>query len=363
MFLLCVVMSVDGFVDDQNITDTLAGLAGHSDLEDLYGEDGQSLQGLLNWAIENSDPEILRQQAESFEKGKMTEEELDMSRMDVQELMDMMYTQTSETDLLKEALAYLKDGGLTEEEHSSVLLAIQVLVEPIDNANDLKALDGIDIIVAYLDKGENLATLAAYVLGTAASNNPKFQNDLVESNPDVFKKLLQMASKYSLEGASKALYALSALVGNSVELRALFYTEGGLNALHKLLARKNLAPTLVKKCLGFLADLLYIDQMQIQDKDLIEIVLSLVGHEDLDIKEKAMQLAILLRETKGSKEIMDTLDLGEKLAGAQSELQKLLSENEEDTYILDLIELLEVLLSKPREDAEQPQAPPSHDEL
>ncbi|GMH38476.1 hypothetical protein BSKO_06360 [Bryopsis sp. KO-2023] len=352
---VCVASIVHGRNSEENVTDVLAGL----NLDDSE----QSLQGLLNWAIENSDPEVLRQQAESFERGEMSQEELDMSRMDVKELMDMMASQPSETDLLKEALAYLKDGGLTEEEHSSVLLAIQVLVEPIDNANDLKALDGIDIIVAYLDKGESLATLAAYVLGTAASNNPKFQNDLVGSHPDVFKTLIEMTQRYSLEGASKALYALSALVGNYAELRAMFYTNGGLNALHKLLGRKNLAPALVKKSLAFLTDLLYEDQIKIQDEDLIEAVISLIDHEDLDIKEKAITLSILLNSTEGSMEIMEKMDLGEKLAGARSELQKRLSLDEEDLFVSDLIALLDVLLTDPDPTDNTPPQAPSHEEL
>jgi len=60
-------------------------------------------------------------------------------------------------------------------------------------APDMKVLGGIPPVVEQLEAQEgNLRALAAYVLGTAASNNPHFQNDLLELYPDIFSRLRQV---------------------------------------------------------------------------------------------------------------------------------------------------------------------------
>lgn len=57
---------------------------------------------------------------------------------------------------------------------------------------DLKALDAIGVLVSFLEKGAPLDGQAAYAIGTAASNNPKFQTDIAMSNPEVFDQLVKV---------------------------------------------------------------------------------------------------------------------------------------------------------------------------
>jgi hypothetical protein len=56
---------------------------------------------------------------------------------------------------------------------------------------DLRVLGGLGPLVAALTDVE-LRSQAAQVLGVAASNNAKFQADLIEEQPDVFVLLLQV---------------------------------------------------------------------------------------------------------------------------------------------------------------------------
>lgn len=60
-------------------------------------------------------------------------------------------------------------------------------------AADLEAIHGIEPLVAALD-GDNadIRAAAADVLGTAASNNVRVQQDVADIRPDIVQKLLQV---------------------------------------------------------------------------------------------------------------------------------------------------------------------------
>jgi hypothetical protein len=58
---------------------------------------------------------------------------------------------------------------------------------------DLKAVHGIEPLVAALDSDNtNIRAAAADVLGTAASNNVRVQQDVADVRPDIVQKLLQV---------------------------------------------------------------------------------------------------------------------------------------------------------------------------
>lgn len=84
-----------------------------------------------------------------------------------------------------------------------------------------------------------LQAAAAYVLGTAASNNPPFQATLLEQHPQTVAALLQIVhgpNRYASssdkeakeEATNAALYAVAAMVRVHVGARALFYAAGGM---------------------------------------------------------------------------------------------------------------------------------------
>lgn len=59
-------------------------------------------------------------------------------------------------------------------------------------AADLGVLDGIDPLVQLLDGTPQIQAATAYVLGTAASNNIKFQQQLLAAHPGVVAQLLKV---------------------------------------------------------------------------------------------------------------------------------------------------------------------------
>lgn len=48
------------------------------------------------------------------------------------------------------------------------------------------------MLVTFLEKGAPFDGQAAHAIGTAASNNPKFQNDIALSNPEAFEQLVKV---------------------------------------------------------------------------------------------------------------------------------------------------------------------------
>ena len=57
---------------------------------------------------------------------------------------------------------------------------------------DLQSLDGIACLVDQLTSSDERASLAAHVIGVAASNNPTFQNHLLVADPEILSKLIKV---------------------------------------------------------------------------------------------------------------------------------------------------------------------------
>ena len=136
---------------------------------------------------------------------------------------------------MKAALLHLTATDSTDADKVDALLRLRDLVRPIDNANggccplckcthakqrlkeihassvgsnctpglssprtaaDLKAVHGIEPLVAALDSDNtDVRAAAADVLGTAASNNVRVQQDVADVRPDIVQKLLQVCSR------------------------------------------------------------------------------------------------------------------------------------------------------------------------
>eukprot|EP00198_Chlamydomonas_reinhardtii_P011534 XP_001700871.1 predicted protein [Chlamydomonas reinhardtii] len=146
------------------------------------------MEDLLHWAISHSDPAKLAAAAEEAQRVQVVKD-LKEQRRRVKE--------PTEADMMREGIDILRRAGASDTELLAALQALQVLVEPIDNANDLHPLGGLSPVVAQLARlaeAPALATAAAHVIGTAASNNPTFQRALLSQHPEVVGTLLQRKS-------------------------------------------------------------------------------------------------------------------------------------------------------------------------
>ena len=177
----------------------------------------ESMQSLFNWAIENSDPETLRQMAERAERGggtnddasatdapanakraakttdateklnhrKLTQEEMLAKRADVKEALELLASNPTEQQIIKQAVEIFADPRRSEADRLLALEEMEELVTPIDNANDLHALGALAPLLSVAldvrgDAPDAVAAGALGVLAVALSNNEKVA-DLVHS--------------------------------------------------------------------------------------------------------------------------------------------------------------------------------------
>lgn len=120
-------------------------------------KDGKgSLEDVLHWAIENSDPEQLKQQAETVgrEDVGLTARQQEVQQVPfvtlpswpsgvlrlhsvctAPQLIRDMQAAPTEIDLIKDTIDVLTNSSAPPEEMLMALEALQSLVEPIDNAN------------------------------------------------------------------------------------------------------------------------------------------------------------------------------------------------------------------------------------
>eukprot|EP00873_Tetraselmis_striata_P006122 jgi/Tetstr1/426386/TSEL_016698.t1 len=291
------------------------------------GEAEEGIESLLHWAISNSDPESLRKQALAASGGEAQKlnltdlKELADRRQKVREAIEAFASEPTEAELIKEAIALIEnyllnwaeeaedlDAGshaaseARSDDHAAAiqtvenaLLGMQILCEPIDNANDLTTMGGLAPVVRLLSDVRPLRIGAAAVIATAASNNPTFQGELLRQQPRAMGLLVSMLSSADGAEASKGLTAVASTVRNLREAQESFLASGGLDGLSQLMRRSvsegdtklasrccQLATDLVAASQDFLPRILQGD-MPAAMHDLLK-----VATPDLDILEKTL---------------------------------------------------------------------------
>lgn len=207
---------------------------------------------MLHWAIEHSDPEKLKAAAQALKDPASSARR----QREMQAVLEAMRQEPSEADLMKAAIEELTAANATDADKVAAMLRLRDLVRPIDNANDLKPLGGFaPLIMALNSSNPDVQAAAAGVLGTAASNNVRAQQDVAEDCPDVVQKLLQVVQSNHTEAASKGLYALGKFLLNSAPQQQQFFQQGGMGTLQQLVADERLPEALRWKLLDLIGDL------------------------------------------------------------------------------------------------------------
>ena len=252
-----------------------------------------SMNELFHWAIENSDPEILKSGAA---KG-LSDEEIVAQRIRMKKVLRELDQKPTEGQLMKEIIDGMKERGVnvTEPEEVSAeifsLEILQELVEPIgtsrtrdslvelrasgnttmndapvhvfapsisnfpracgpqteyvshsshsyarhvpdtDNANDLDKMGGLDEVMERTRSRHPQIRAAAYhVIGTAASNNDTVQKQVLDKGSlRVLARQLQVED--SLDASVKALYSIGVVSRYNRDARAVLYEENVLELL------------------------------------------------------------------------------------------------------------------------------------
>ncbi|XP_028764515.1 hsp70 nucleotide exchange factor FES1 [Neltuma alba] len=302
-----------------------------------------SLDGMLQWAISHSDPAKLKETADV--RQQLSESELKKRQMELEELMEEIKV-PSDAELMKIAIGDLNNSSLTSEERLRALQELNVLVEPIDNANDFGKLGGLVCVTQELYHPDpNIRTIAAWILGKVSQNNLVVQQQVLELG--VLSMLMKMVKSNFIEEANKALYAVSALIRNNLAGQELFSAENGDLMLQNILRNSSIDIRLQEKALILLADLA---QRQIEnahktelpflsDRDLLKSVVDLIAAStDLDLQDKALVAikSLLQLRTTEALVLKDFCALGDALNKMRQLLLNVMADEFQRDYAIDV---------------------------
>ncbi|CAL8993450.1 unnamed protein product [Prunus brigantina] len=310
---------------------------------DLDADGGfSSLEGMLQWAIGHSDPVQLKETARDVEKLSPTD--LSNRQVEIKQLMDELKT-PSDAQLMQVAINDLSNSSLSLEDRHRALEELLILVEPIDNANDLNKLGGLVVVTRELDHSDaDTRKMAAWVLGKASQNNPIVQKQVLELG--ALSKLMKMVKSDFAEEATKALYAVSALIRNNVAGQELFYEEAGHLLLQNIMSESSIDIRLRRKAVFLLGDLAEC-QLENREKDelpffssriFLKSVVDLTSSADLDLQEKALVALKNLLQLKTTEALVfkDFCGLDGALERLRLRLQDLMVEEEHRDYVMDV---------------------------
>ncbi|ONI29709.1 hypothetical protein PRUPE_1G210000 [Prunus persica] len=311
---------------------------------DLDADGGfSSLEGMLQWAIGHSDPVQLKETARDVEKLSPTD--LSNRQVEIKQLMDELKT-PSDAQLMQVAINDLSNSSLSLEDRHRALEELLILVEPIDNANDLNKLEGLVVVTRELDHSDaDTRKMAAWVLGKASQNNPIVQKQVLELG--ALSKLMKMVKSDFAEEATKALYAVSALIRNNVAGQELFYEEAGHLLLQNIMSESSIDIRLRRKAVFLLGDLAEC-QLENREKDelpffssriFLKSVVDLTSSADLDLQEKQALVALknlLQLKTTEALVFKDFCGLDGALERLRQRLQDLMVEEEHRDYVMDV---------------------------
>lgn len=278
---------------------------------------------LLDWGISNSDPEELRRRAEAGEQRTLTP--LDKEMLDV--LLGQPTVAAMRSCLVKlEPEAREASGG--DEAALSALEELEFHCEDLDNANDLAKIGGVR---ALLDLGADAAAddevreMALGVIAAGLQNNPPFQKACVALEaPQVLLRLLEPAQPLVVR--RKALYALSALLrcggdesagvlAQEATLPALLAAAGSDDAKQQ---RRGLflLLTLLREPDAWAAAV-SVGALGSHVQQLGGVLLDAACGGDVEARESAVQLLLLLRGCEGLQPLLVAAGAEAKLAAAR----------------------------------------------
>ncbi|KNA23024.1 hypothetical protein SOVF_028410 [Spinacia oleracea] len=301
-----------------------------------------SLDGMLQWAIGHSDPAKLKEGAKSVQH--LSDDELKKRQIEIKELMEKL-KMPSDAELMKIAIDDLNNSSTTLENRLLALEEILTLVEPIDNANDLGKLGGLAAVIRQLDNVEpDVRKLAAWVLGKASQNNPVVQKQVLDFG--ILAKLVKMVRSDVVDEATKALYAVSALIRNNQNGQEIFYAEAGDLMLKDILSNSTFDIRLRRKCVFLISDLA-VSQLENADKAelpffrdhvFLRAIVNLTSSDDLDLQEKALDAIknLLQLRTISASALKDFCALDKALERMRLQLQQLMEDEDQRDYAQDV---------------------------
>ncbi|KAH8556774.1 armadillo-type protein [Umbelopsis sp. PMI_123] len=254
------------------------------------------MEQLLQWAINNTDQEQLRKDAEAIKKG---EKKPDPSKFDPKVIEAILGK--DDATRMKEAVDCISDEKDTVENKVIALDNLEMLIEGIDNAMNLENMNLWPAIVAQLNNdNEEIRKGVAWVCGTAVQNNPKAQKALLDNNGlEPLLNLLRNTAE-DKEVRAKAQYALSGLIKHFPEGLAQFKEKGGFEALAEIV--KNPQDSTILRKTIFLYNTLMLEDPSLSKllasqeipEAFAKVLTKSIDEEDEDLAEKTLRSAYTL---------------------------------------------------------------------
>ncbi|KAF8378091.1 hypothetical protein HHK36_029427 [Tetracentron sinense] len=162
----------------------------------------------------------------------------------------------------------------------------------------------------------------------------------------VLTKLVKMVKSNSVEEATKALYAVSALTRNNLDGQELFYAAAGDLMLQDILSNSSIDIRLRRKSAFLVGDLVECQLESTNKPELpffsnrffLKTLVDLTASTDLDLQEKAlMAIKSLLRVgTTDALVLKDFCGLDGALERMGKQLQQLMAEEYQSDYMKDM---------------------------
>jgi len=193
---------------------------------------GAAMQQMLNWAINNSDPERLKELTLKYKENNLT-----IKDVYGQDMIDALFV--NEGSVLKEMSTNIADfanASVTDDDLENSLTRLQELVEQVDNAGNLHRNGGLkpllelgvsDALVSSqpveVTRSESVRSLALWTLGVAVQNNAPVQEELlgIGGLPLLIRRLPVCTGGINGQGdagseyCGKLIFAISGLVKNN----------------------------------------------------------------------------------------------------------------------------------------------------
>lgn len=171
------------------------------------------MQSLLRWSVENSGNSPAPSQRTNIDPG----------------LIDHILGKP-DAQMMREAIQIATDPSKDEDTRITALDDLEMLVESIDNANDLKKLnmwEPLHGLLSTADTTDPLKMQTLWVIGTALQNNPAAQLTYLALDPLPVILSSLSPSTNSAKTRSKAMYALSGLLKHNAQAVRQLNATGG----------------------------------------------------------------------------------------------------------------------------------------
>lgn len=264
--------------------------------------------GLLKFCLQHSDApnlketELPNRDPKDYEwlRAALNNLEDDSSRM--KKLLKVVQGETKSE--IKATLGEKSDENVTESEAEKTetrrfsLEELQYYVEDLDNATTFAKIGGIPVILEYLSASEppSIQYWAMWILASLLQNHPSLQSECLKAG--ALKIVLETLEKAEDSVKEKALYALSGFVKDNPPALEQFIQSDGIRLVSYFITKFQ-SPKSFIKSIFFLTQVLQNSPSHrplvlesVHKLDLIQHILPLINHEDVDTREKAEEFLL-----------------------------------------------------------------------